>query len=281
MSFAIFTDLDRTLLPNGTLPESNFARQLFKELINEFCPIITYVTGRNLSLAQEAMNQYEIPVPDYLITDVGTTIYQYIDGMFLKNKVWQEQINRFWQKEKISKTRIEEGPLLQLQEPDKQTPFKVSYYVDPDYILQGREYISACLNENNCKSVIVTSIDETNKTGFLDILPCNATKLDAVRFVIAKEALQMGKVIYCGDSGNDMSVLTSEIPSVLVANATNQVRSEALQLSSKNKNSAKLLYLAKGGYAMNGNYCAGIMEGVAHFIPQVENWLLLRSECIE
>ena len=34
------------------------------------------------------------------------------------------------------------------------------------------------------------------------------------------------------------------------------------------------LYLAHGGLAgMNGNYSAGILEGVAHFIPETRLWL--------
>ncbi|MFW6342910.1 MAG: haloacid dehalogenase, partial [Halothiobacillaceae bacterium] len=34
------------------------------------------------------------------------------------------------------------------------------------------------------------------------------------------------------------------------------------------------LYLARGGLrGMNGNYAAGVIEGVAHYIPEVLEWL--------
>jgi len=34
------------------------------------------------------------------------------------------------------------------------------------------------------------------------------------------------------------------------------------------------LYLAQGNFmGMNGNYSAGILEGVVHYIPQTENWI--------
>jgi hypothetical protein len=34
------------------------------------------------------------------------------------------------------------------------------------------------------------------------------------------------------------------------------------------------LYVAQGGYlGMNGNYSAGILEGLAHYWPEVDTWL--------
>ena len=33
------------------------------------------------------------------------------------------------------------------------------------------------------------------------------------------------------------------------------------------------LYIARGDYlGMNGNYSAGILEGVAHYMPDAEKW---------
>lgn len=44
------------------------------------------------------------------------------------------------------------------------------------------------------------------------------------------------------------------------------------QVHSINQNDG--LYLARGDFmGMNGNCSAGILEGVAHFIPQVKLWL--------
>ncbi|MCG2634423.1 MAG: haloacid dehalogenase, partial [Gammaproteobacteria bacterium] len=66
----------------------------------------------------------------------------------------------------------------------------------------------------------------------------------------------------------DMEVLTSSIPAVLVANSDPEVKKEALQLAAASGHSAQL-YIARGGYShMNGNYSAGILEGVAHYHPE-------------
>jgi hypothetical protein len=58
------------------------------------------------------------------------------------------------------------------------------------------------------------------------------------------------------------------VPAVLVANADAEVR----RLARESGNPA--LYIARGGYlGMNGNYSAGILEGAAHFWPEVDDWL--------
>jgi len=42
---------------------------------------------------------------------------------------------------------------------------------------------------------------------------------------------------------------------------------------------AASLYLAHGGLlGMNGNYSAGILEGVVHFIPATRDWLTLAEQ---
>ena len=79
--------------------------------------------------------------------------------------------------------------------------------------------------------------------------------------------------VFAGDSGNDLAVLTSHIKSVLVGNACSRVREDSLQ-QALNMGEANALYFAKGGFlGMNGNYSAGILEGVAHYIPEIESLL--------
>ena len=70
--------------------------------------------------------------------------------------------------------------------------------------------------------------------------------------------------IFAGDSGNDLDVLLSTVPSVLVANADAEVRTAVKSVP------ADKLYLAQGDFlGMNGNYSAGIVEGVMHFHPEL------------
>jgi hydroxymethylpyrimidine pyrophosphatase-like HAD family hydrolase len=121
---------------------------------------------------------------------------------------------------------------------------------------------------------LVWSIDETTDTGLLDVLPQRATKYHAIDFLRQSLDHTLEEIIFSGDSGNDMEVLISPIPAVLVANAQPEVRQQAQRLVDENGNGDSL-YMAKGGFmGMNGNYSAGILEGAAHYHPQLVNQLL-------
>jgi hypothetical protein len=79
--------------------------------------------------------------------------------------------------------------------------------------------------------------------------------------------------VFAGDSGNDLPALTSGLNAVLVRNARDDVRDEALDALRKS-GQAHRLYIAQGGYhGMNGHYAAGVLEGVHHFYPHIDAWL--------
>jgi sucrose-6-phosphatase len=106
------------------------------------------------------------------------------------------------------------------------------------------------------------------------VLPASASKLHALEFLRARLGISLNRTVFAGDSGNDMEVLVSRIPSVLVANAQESVRTEAVAHAD-----LATLYLARGGLlGMNGNYSAGILEGVVHFLPATSGWLLSPEE---
>jgi hydroxymethylpyrimidine pyrophosphatase-like HAD family hydrolase len=125
------------------------------------------------------------------------------------------------------------------------------------------------LAPTGARASLVWSIDEAAAVGLLDVLPECATKYHAVVFLMGLTGHSESSTLFAGDSGNDLEVLESPIPSVLVANGHPAVRTEARQRSADNGNAARL-YEAVGGWGgMNGNYAAGILEGVAHFYPQI------------
>ena len=75
-SVLICTDLDRTLLPNGKQPESPAARRRFAEFAAREEVRLAYVTGRHLALVEKAIANYVLPRPDFVIADVGTSLYE-------------------------------------------------------------------------------------------------------------------------------------------------------------------------------------------------------------
>ena len=123
---------------------------------------------------------------------------------------------------------------------------------------------------------LVWSVDDIEHIGLLDLLPASATKVHAVEFLMKERGFNKERVIYAGDSGNDLPVLTSSINAILVANAREDVRNEALAMAQQQHNEGTL-YLACGGLGMNGNYSAGILEGVLHYLPDAEALMATRS----
>jgi hypothetical protein len=276
MRLLLCTDLDRTVLPNGAQPESAGARGRFAALAARPEVTLVYVTGRHRHLVEQAMHDYELPSPDYVISDVGTVIYQVTGHDWQQWRDWQQEIEPDWAGLSHADLRVLllDVTELRLQEPARQNLHKLSYYVP---LYADTRALSANIRQRlearGIRASLAWSIDEPNGVGLLDVLPARAGKRHAVSFLMQRNGFSLPETVFAGDSGNDLPVLVSEIPAVLVANASEAVRSEARSQAAE-RGHAAALYLAQGGYlGMNGNYSAGVLEGVVHYLPAVADWL--------
>ena len=269
--FLLCTDLDRTLIPNGAQPESPPAKERFRQLVSREEITLAYVTGRHRALIEQAIEEFDLPQPDFAIADVGTTIYRVGSSGWQQWNEWDEQIAPDWHgltHDDLYRL-LNVFPALRLQEKEKQNRHKLSFYVpleiEPQRLL---DEINVRLKLAGIRANLVWSIDEAAGIGLLDVLPLSANKLHAIRFMMEQNGFSRESTVFAGDSGNDLDVLLSNIPSVLVANADAEVRGMAA------KAHKDTLYIAEGGYlGMNGNYSAGILEGIAHYLPEVDGWL--------
>jgi len=269
------SDLDRTLLPNGPQPESPGARERFSTIAARPEVTLVYVTGRHRELVQQAIDNYCLPLPDYVIGDVGSSIFAVTaDGWKLRED-WQEEIAPDWAGLRYADIHalLADIRSLRLQPTAKQNTWKLSYYVPlyADNVALLAE-IGQRLERHAVNASLIWSVDEPAAVGLLDILPARANKLHAIEFLRDRSGFTYADTLFAGDSGNDLSVLASAIPAVLVANASPEVREAALH-EAERQGHADALYIARGGYlGMNGNYSAGLLEGLAHFMPQVSAW---------
>lgn len=266
------TDLDRTLIPNGDEPESPGAREQFARLVAKPEVILAYVSGRHRTLVEQAIRDYQLPMPDFVIGDVGTSVYRTKGGTWTQIPDWWEIIGADWAGTEHSglAALFSEIPGLRLQESEKQNRFKLSYYapVDLDHQSVIRQ-MHELLTPIGVRASLIWSIDEAAGVGLLDVLPKEATKYHAVVFLMGLTGHGESDTLFAGDSGNDLEVLASPIPAVLVANGHPEVRAEARRLSLA-RGTEDRLYEARGGWSgMNGNYAAGILEGVAQFHPDI------------
>jgi sucrose-6F-phosphate phosphohydrolase len=258
------TDLDRTLLPNGSWPADEEAIPLFNEWTAKQGVLVVYVTGRNLDLTEKAIREYGVRFPDILCGDVGTTIRHYDNGAWSMDQGWIDHVHAMsprWDNTAI-RAALAKVSGMREQEAEHQNEFKQSYYVDHRY----RETILAEVEGrigNKFDEVVVYSFDSNNGNGLLDVLPASATKQTSLEYVAT--AYQAGAdVVFCGDSGNDVFPLTAGFLGVMVRNADEQLVRQVTE--AKRINDAIQIYHAQGNFmGLNGYYVSGVLEGAYHY----------------
>jgi sucrose-6F-phosphate phosphohydrolase len=282
------TDLDRTLLPNGEQPESPLARPILWQLLRHHDVSLAYVSGRDLQRVQAAIDDYELPIPDVIVADVGTSVYvRGTDGWQLDGS-WQALIGDSWNNLDSDGIRsiLTSFDDLQNQEADRQTRYKRSYYLSLQTdasTLTGQ--LDERLRAHGVQAALVFSEDPLKGVRLLDVLPQLATKKQAITHVGKLLGIDPSSILFSGDSGNDVTALASELPSVTVRNADADTRRAVQDLAATNGTLANT-YQAEGGVSvaggriLNGHYAAGIVEGLLHFN---ERWAddLMRPDWVQ
>ncbi len=273
----ICTDLDRTLIPNGPHAESAGARRHFARLAGDVRVTLAYVSGRHRELVASAISEYSLPVPDYVLGDVGTTIYRVGPrNAWERQPRWEQEIAKDWNglTARDLESALSVLPDLRLQERARQNTHKLSYYLLPqvDRTALTRR-IESRLGSLNVRARLIWSIDDSNDTALLDVLPARASKYHAIEALMQDTAFDGSNTVFCGDSGNDLEVLASPIPAVLVANSTPEVQQLALRMA-KDSGHPDRLHIAGGAFmGLNGNYSGGMLEGIAHYYPETVDWM--------
>ena len=134
----ICSDLDRTIIPNGYQEESASARPVLRQLAEHSNIHLAYVSGRDRKLILDAIEEFYLPMPDFAIGDVGTTLYRVIDGDWQLSEDWGDEIAQDWKGlswEGLAKF-FEDIEELRLQETEKQNKHKLSFYADQDVAQQ-------------------------------------------------------------------------------------------------------------------------------------------------
>ena len=259
------TDLDRTLLPNGSWAPDPGAIELFNDLTRKHDVLVVYVTGRNLDLSEKAIEEFAIRHPDVLIGDVGTSIRKYADGGWQSDEGWDHHVRQTsprWDAMLIREIVSDIDGLAE-QEREHCGPFKQSYYVEHE----RRDEILAEVDarvKGRYDEVIIYSYDSQTGNGLLDFLPQSATKQTALEYIAEEYGVEKSEVVFCGDSGNDIFPLTAGFCGVLVRNADEQLVENVKQ--AMNENPDLQVYFANGNFkGLNGYYTSGVIEGAYHY----------------
>ncbi|MCA9173406.1 MAG: HAD-IIB family hydrolase [Planctomycetales bacterium] len=251
------TDLDGTLIP---LPEHGENSRDLKQLADEIAThrlTLVYVTGRHFESARGAMAEHGLPEPDWLICDVGTSIFRrsavegYIEAQTYLHH--QTAILAGYAIEQLQQ-RLSSIDALTLQEPEKQGRFKLSYYADAKRLDELASEIRRRLDETKAPFTLIESVDPFNGDGLLDLLPRGVSKAYALRWWAEQTDRVRESIVFAGDSGNDLAALSAGYCAIVVGNAD---RSLAARATSEHLEQGWLdrLYLAQA------HATSGVLEG--------------------
>lgn len=202
---------------------------------------LVYSSGQNLQGILEKIEQYQLIVPDYVISSVGTEIHR-MPGEHPLDE-WYQYIRPGFQREQIVAYMAKNYPRYELQPGESQTPLKISYFVEQASQEKLQELRQQMLKAQ-LPARLVYSADL-----YLDIIPERAGMGTSVKFLTDSLVLSPSQVFVCGDSGNDIDLFQYGFRGIVVANASHELK-EAVELSA---------------YFSHTPYAQGLLEGLEHY----------------
>ncbi len=234
-------DVDNTVI-YGEKMASIFPK-VWEKLPSEKKPLLCYNTGRMLDNMIQLIEDHVLAIPDYIISGVGTNIYDYKNRKILKK--FSEILEEGWDIETVEKI-IEELPFqIDIQPKHFQHAYKRSYYFK-NATNEDLEYIKFQFHSKGLAVNIIYSYDV-----FLDILPKWANKGNALQWLLQKIEMDPENAIVAGDSGNDSAMFDIPgIKGIVVGNAQHELYQVTKHLDV---------------YHASGKFSQGVVEGLVHY----------------
>jgi sucrose-phosphate synthase len=214
---ALFSDLDQNLLGN-TKALNPFIDALET---NRKCVLFGIATGRRLYSAIQAIKKYRVPMPNVLMTSLGTEIYY--NPNLVPDVAWGLHIDYLWNPRVIRRI-FKDLPGLKLQPRMEQGRFKISYYIDPQ-IAPDVQHINKLLHQEGQAANVVLSFGQ-----YLDIIPVRASKGLALRWVADRYDIPLEQILAAGGSGADEDMMRGNSLAVVVANRHNEELSDLVHV---------------------------------------------------
>jgi sucrose-6F-phosphate phosphohydrolase len=254
------TDLDGTLIPlNDSKDNIDDLIRLKNELSNKQISLV-YATGRHFESVLEAMQQYSLPKPEWIVCDVGSTIYKRSGDSYKIFNAYEAHLKKSAgsiDRQTIEKL-ISKIEALTLQPEDHQQQFKISYQCEANMVNQLVEKVDACLKEQALPYECMGSLDPFLNRGLLDVMPRGVSKAYALLWLSTHANFHPDEVVYAGDSGNDYAALVSGFRAIIVANGSPGLVQKVVASLSERKLSDRL-------YVARGKASTGVLEGCQHF----------------
>jgi sucrose-6F-phosphate phosphohydrolase len=175
---------------------------------------------------------------------VGTELWVGGDDGYSRDDEWSRRISADWDRERVAAI-VAAQPGATEQPGEWQSEFKSSWFLEEDSE-RAVAAIREALDAAGLRAKVIYSAGR-----FLDLLPVESGKGEAVRYLAARLSIPADNVITSGDTGNDLDMMRPELGfrSIAVGNAAPELRD----------------YRAAGIYHAAASYAAGIREGLVHY----------------
>jgi len=255
------TDMDGTIIPHAMTPDQQRALNILNNTFaNSSSTALAYITGRHFELTLEGICENNLPAPDVIVCDVGTSIY------WRNGDKWQPDTKYATLLDNSlgdhSMETIEENICnnfsLQLQEKQCQGTFKRSYYI-PAKATHIPLNLENFFKEKGITATIIFSVDIHKCIGLLDIIPANSGKYFALDYLMDAFAILPKNMAYAGDSGNDLQAFSNGYQAIVLANTDEQTKKTLSEEIEKGNVRRHDIYFTK-------KQCtAGVLEGCRYF----------------
>jgi HAD superfamily hydrolase (TIGR01484 family) len=197
-----------------------------KTCLHEFSKniILAYVTGRTYESAIMVIRSANLPIPKYLVSDVGNRVYYNDGGSYLQLdetyeefncEMWNRVMQGYYSTKTIPNGVTQDGELRR----------RLGFWV---LTKNDAENAVSFLQANRSAKFAVIRYDgpTTNGLWWIDLLPRCAGKATAVLYISFLEGIPTERVFAIGDSINDADMLLAMgFHSAIPANASQRLKS--------------------------------------------------------
>ena len=254
------SDLDGTLIPLPGMEQHEKDLIELEKLREAHGFTLIFATGRSFVSVLDAIEQYALPIPDWIICNVGTSIYEKSNSSFSGLSAYDEKLGEICSAVDRSQIEAALGHLdkLRLQSDENQSDFKLSYWCEEGELHGLIDQVNKIQRQKSLPYTCLGSVDPFNRRGLIDILPRGVNKAYALDWLSDLLEINPGSIVYAGDSGNDLAALVGGYASILVGNASEHVRSKVSEMLQKQESPSSC-------YFARNDATSGVLEGIRHY----------------
>jgi sucrose-6F-phosphate phosphohydrolase len=257
------SDLDGTLIPMHVNEERRELIRRFNDAVGAVRETsLAYITGRHFDYALSGIQSVGLRLPDYIVCDVGTSIYTFANETWQLDNEYEERMRESWggRKGRDVAHLLDHITELSEQESSRQSDFKQSYTAAPEVSVDVlADKIESALAAESVEASIIISTDAREGVTLIDILPPMSSKARALEYMQERLELDAGEILFAGDSGNDLLAFSSGVRAVVVGNTPGNVCDELRRMIAEGNVAGDHVYFA------TAHDVGGVLEGCRHF----------------